>query len=120
MIGTTGLHALRVDCIVGIHPYEREKPQAVFVDLAVDYDFVPAAASESIADAIDYTAIAEMLTSLFETRRFQLLETMAEESAAAVLSSDARILAVRIEIRKPAAVPSASDAFVRIARERRP
>ena len=118
MIGTTGLHNLRVDCIVGIHPHERETPQTVCVDLAVDYDFAPAAASEDIADAIDYTAIADRLTKLFETRRYQLLETMAEESAAAVLSSDVRIRAVRIEIRKPAAVPAASAAFVRIARER--
>lgn len=118
MIGTTGLHDLRVDCIVGIHPHEREAPQAVFIDLEVDYDFAPAAASEGIAEAIDYTAIADRLAALCVTRRFQLLETMAEEAAASVLSSDARILAVRLEIRKPAAVPAASAAFVRVARVR--
>jgi len=119
MFGTTGLHHLRVDCIVGIHPHERETPQAVVVDLEVDYDFAAAAASEGIADAIDYTAIADMLTTLCVTRRFQLLETMAEEAATAVLVADARIGVVRIEIRKPAAVPAASDAFVRVVRERR-
>lgn len=120
MIGTAGLHALRVDCIIGILPHERETPQAVFVDLAVDYDFAPAAASEHISAAIDYTRIATEISALFQARRFQLLETMAEAGAETVLGLDARIRAVHLEIRKPAAVPAASDAFVRVVRERHP
>lgn len=118
MIGTTGLHHLRVDCIIGIHPHERETPQAVFVDLELDYDFAPAVVSDAIADAVDYTALASLLTTLFQARRFQLLEAMVEEAAAAVFHHDARITNVRLEIRKPAAVPEARDSFVRIVRER--
>lgn len=118
MIGTTGLHHLRVDCIIGIHPHERETPQAVFVDLELDYDFAPAVVSDAIADAVDYTALASLLTTLFQARRFQLLEAMVEEAAAAVFHHDARITNVRLEIRKPAAVPDAHDSFVRIGRER--
>jgi len=119
MTGTTGLHNLRVDCIIGIHPHERETPQTVFVDLELDYDFGPAAASESIADAVDYTALAALLTRLFQERQFQLLETMIEAASAAVFGHDHRITHVRLEIRKPAAVPGAADSFVRSARERR-
>lgn len=118
MIGTTGLHALRVDCIIGIHPHERVTPQAVYVDLELDYDFAPAAASDGIADAVDYTALAALVTGLLQQRRFGLLEAMVEEAAAAVLRHDARVVSVRLEVRKPAAVPGAADSFVRIARER--
>lgn len=118
MIGTTGLHALRVDCIIGIHPHERETPQPVVIDLALDYDLAPAAASDGIGDAIDYTRMAALLTDLCQQRQFQLLETMAEEAARMVFAADARIVALRLEIRKPAAVPAAAAAFVRVSRER--
>jgi dihydroneopterin aldolase len=118
MIGTIGLHDLRVDCIVGIHPHERETPQAVFVDLELDYDFGPAAVSDAIGDAVDYTALTALVAALLQERRFQLLEAMAEAAATEVLGHDAHVAAVRLEIRKPAAVPGAANSFVRISRVR--
>ena len=118
MIGTTGLHNLRIDCIVGIHPHERETPQAVFVDLEVDYDFAPAAESDAISDAVDYAMMASMVTQLIQTRRFQLIEAMAEAVAALLLEAMPGIETVRLEIRKPAAVSTADDSFVFVERER--
>ncbi|MCC7185597.1 MAG: dihydroneopterin aldolase [Acidobacteria bacterium] len=120
MTGTTGLHNLHIECIIGIHPHERAHVQSVFVDVELDSDFAPAAASDVITDAIDYTAVAAQLTTLFQTRKFQLLESMIEEAAALLLAHDPRVTAVRLEIRKPAAVPAAADSFVRISRVRRP
>jgi dihydroneopterin aldolase len=120
MTGTTGLHNLHVECIVGIHPHERARAQSVFVDVEMDSDFGPATASDAIADAIDYTSVATLVTALLQDRKFQLLESMIEEVAVLLFDHDQRITAVRIEIRKPAAVPAAADSFVRIARVRRP
>ncbi len=119
MTGTTGLHNLHVECIIGIHPHERERAQSVCVDVELDSDFGPAAASDAIHDAIDYTAVATLVTTLLQNRKFQLLESMIEEVAALLLEHDRRVTAVRLEIRKPAAVPAAADSFVRIARVRR-
>ncbi len=118
MIGTTGLHDLEVECIVGIHPHERENTQYVFVDIELDSDFSQAAISDAIHDAIDYTAVATRVTTLLQERKFQLLEAMVEAVAAMLLAFDFRITAVRVEIRKPAAVEDASDSFVRVARSR--
>ncbi|HCP46975.1 MAG TPA: dihydroneopterin aldolase, partial [Deltaproteobacteria bacterium] len=42
MKGTIGLRRLRIDCIVGIHPHEREAVQPLFVDVELDRDFGPA------------------------------------------------------------------------------
>ena len=118
MIGTTGLTDLRVVCIVGIHEHERRTPQTVALDLEFDYDFAPAARSESIADALDYDRAARLVAELLERRAFQLIETMAEETASLLLAEmrDARV--VRITIRKPAAVPAAACSFVRVERAR--
>lgn len=118
MIGTTGIHNLRVDAIVGIYPHEREKVQTLFLDIELDYDFGPAAASDAISDAVDYDGVASAVMELIQTRRFQLLEAMAEATAAMVLERVPVVQEVRLEIRKPAAVPAAASSFVRVTRRR--
>ena len=118
MIGTTGLHNLRIDCIVGIHPHEREKEQPVFLDLEVDYDFAPAAESDAIGDAVDYDHVVRLVTALIQSRRFHLLEAMAEAVVAMLFEQVPVIECVRLEIRKPAAVPAADNSFVWVERER--
>ncbi|MEY4092960.1 MAG: hypothetical protein RLZZ53_159 [Acidobacteriota bacterium] len=118
MIGTSGLRGLRVECIVGIHPHEREMPQSVLFDIDLDYDFAAAATTDAIDGAVDYTAVARRVAALAGRRQFQLIETMAEESAAMLLAGFPQVGRVRIEIRKPAAVPAAACSFVRIERAR--
>ena len=118
MIGTTGLKDLRVDCIVGIYPHERAATQTVMLDLELDYDFAAPAGSDAIADAVDYDGVAASVTALLQTSRFQLIETMAERAAALLLAHVPVATAVRIEVRKPAAVPAAACSFVRVERRR--
>jgi 7,8-dihydroneopterin aldolase/epimerase/oxygenase len=118
MIGTTGLKSLQVECIVGIHELERRIPQAVIIDIELDYDFHEAAASDAIDDAVDYVEIANRVTELVQRRAFFLIETMAEETAAMLFALATEVRQVRLEIRKPAAVPSAACSFVRVERAR--
>ena len=118
MVGTAGLQGLRVDCIVGIYAHERQTPQSVIMDVDLDYDFAPAATSDAIADAVDYDGVAGGIIELARRRAFQLIETMAEETAEMLLDRLPSVCRVRLEIRKPAAVPAASCAFVRVERVR--
>ncbi len=118
MTGTTGLKDLRVDCIIGIYPHERAATQRVRLDIELDYDFAAAAASDAIADAVDYDGVAASVTRLLQTAGFQLIETMAERAAALLLAEVPVATAVRVEVRKPAAVPAAACSFVRVERRR--
>jgi len=118
MRGTTGFKGLRVTCIVGIHPHERRDLQMVLVDAELDYDFAAPAASESVADAVDYDGAAKRVTELIVGRKFQLIETMAEEVAATLLQHLGQVERVRLEIQKPQAIPAAECAFVRLERSR--
>ena len=118
MTGTTGLRDLRIECIVGIYPHERVQAQAVFLDVELDYDFAAPAGSDAIADAVDYDLVASSVTELLQATRFQLIETMAEETAALLLARLQVVTAVRVEVRKPAAVPAAASSFVRVERRR--
>ncbi len=118
MTGTTGLNDLRVECIVGIYPHERAATQVVMLDIELDYDFAGPAGSDDIADAVDYDGVAASVTALLQTSRFQLIETMAERAAALLFAQVPVATAVRIEVRKPAAVPAAACSFVRVERRR--
>lgn len=118
MIGTTGLKALRVDCIVGIYEHERRASQPVILDIEVDYDFAAAAASEAIADAVDYDHVVGAVRELLGRRQFQLIETMAMETAEMLFHRLPSVLRVRLKIGKPAAVPNAACSFVSLERIR--
>ena len=118
MMGTAGLKGLQVDCVVGIYAHERRAPQTVIMDIDLDYDFAAAAGSDAIGDAVDYDGVAKAVTELVQRRAFQLIETMAEETTAMLLGRLPEVRTVRLEIRKPAAVPAAACAFVRVERTR--
>ena len=118
MTGTTGLKALRVDCIVGVYPHERVQTQTVLLDIELDYDFAPAAAADAVALAVDYNVVAASVTELLQSGRFALIETVAERTAAMLLARMPGATAVRLEVRKLSAVPAAECAFVRVERAR--
>jgi dihydroneopterin aldolase len=118
MTGTTGVRDLQVTCIVGIHPHERVQEQRVFLDIEIDYDFAPAALSDAIGDVVDYDMVVTSVTSLVRDRQFQLIETMAESAVALLFERVAAATAIRLEVRKPAAVPRARHSFVRLERTR--
>jgi dihydroneopterin aldolase len=118
MIGTTGLKGLHIDCIVGIYEHERAQAQPVLVDVELDYDFADAARSDTIRDAVDYDQVAAGIAGLARERGFNLIETMAEETAAMLLGRLSRVRTVRVEIRKPDAVRAAACSFVRVERRR--
>ena len=118
MIGTAGLKGLRVECVVGIYAHERSQSQNVQFDLELDYDFTAAARSDAIGDAVNYEHVATAVTELVQLRKFQLLETMAEAVSSMLFERLARVQRVRLEIRKPAAVPAAECSLVRVERTR--
>lgn len=118
MIATTGLKSFCIDCIVGVYAFEREKTQPIIMNIELDYDFSAAAASDAIGDAVDYDLVASGVTELLHTRQFVLLEAMAEETAALLFEQHAVVQTVRLEVRKPEAVPAAECSFVSLERKR--
>ena len=118
MIGTTGLKSLQVACIVGVYEQERAQPQPVIIDIELDYNFAAAAGSDAVGDAVDYDRVAAEVTGLVQRREFTLIETMAEDTATMLFERLGQVRAIRLEIRKPQAVATATCAFVRVERTR--
>jgi len=104
---TIHIENLRVECIVGIHPHEREQPQPLLIALSVPWDFAPAAASEDVAHTLDYSALAEAAARFVVAGRFRLLETLARELARH-LAERFGLGALHVHVRKPQAVASST------------
>ncbi len=112
---TVYIHELRIETIIGIYDWERERRQTVSLDLDMGTDIRPAAASEDISLALDYHAVAMRLIRFIEGSEFLLLETMAENVAALVMR-EFSVPWLRLRVSKPGAVACARDVGVIIER----
>ncbi len=101
---------LRVDCVVGVWPHERNASQPLHVDLEMRFDTRPAALRESVRDTVDYAAVASQVVFLLRSCRFRLLETAAHTLARYVLAppppggTQPQVERVTVRLRKPGAL----------------
>ncbi len=113
------LHDLKVDCVIGIFEWERRIKQTIHIDLDMAADIRPAAASDAIADTLDYKAVAKRLVDFAGHSQFQLVETLAEKIAGIVLT-EFKVPWVRVRINKQGAVRNADAVGVLIERGKKP
>jgi FolB domain-containing protein len=113
------IEELRVDCIVGIYPHEREQTQPLLVELELGLDTSEAAYTGRIAATCDYARVADEVATLLEFRRYKLLEMAAEELAAMLVGVHPVISDLRIRLHKPQALARARLAGVEISRQAR-
>ncbi len=83
------------------------------------WDNTVPAASDDIADALNYQETAQKVTELVQSQHFDLVERLAEEIAA-MLMHDMKVPWLRLTLGKPSAVKSSSEVGVRIERGKAP
>jgi len=110
---------LRIETVIGIYDWEREIKQVVSLDIDMASDIRAAAASEDIAQTLDYKAISKRLLQFVGDAQFLLIEAMAEHIAVLILSEFA-VPWLRLKVSKPGAVREASDVGVIIERGNKP
>lgn len=114
------LHGIEVWATHGVLPHEEQLGQRFVLDVVVHLDLQRAAASDELADTVDYGGIATVAARAAESPRAQLLESVAGRVVDAVLAADDRIGRVEVTLHKPGAplrVP-ARDVTVHLARDR--
>lgn len=109
------IQGLRVDTVIGVYDWERHVPQTLVLDVEMGTDIGPAAASDAIAQALDYHGVARRIAGFAESSRFQLVETMAE-GIASMLEREFGVRWLRLRVAKPGAVPGAAAVGVVIER----
>ncbi|MEH6627232.1 MAG: dihydroneopterin aldolase [Motiliproteus sp.] len=112
------IKGLKAETVIGIYDWEREIRQQVTLDLELGTDIRNAAATEEVANTLNYKSISERLLAFIEASEFQLVETMAEQIAALILE-EFPVSGLKLRLGKPGAVPAADDVGVIITRGER-
>ena len=90
---------LEVFCHVGVPDEERACPQRLLLTVEMESDFAAAARTDAIADTVDYFAVTQRLLQFGEGRSWKLIEKLAADIAATILS-EFRVSAINIEVKK--------------------
>lgn len=113
------IRGLRAQAVIGVYEWERHIRQTLVIDLEMASDTARAAATDAIADALDYAAISQRVLALVEESQYQLIESLAEEVARVVIA-EFDVPWLRVRVAKPGAVPEADDVGVVIERAAQP
>lgn len=108
-----GFEGLQIEAIIGVYEQERSHPQALFLDLLLEYDAREAIRTDREDAALDYTQVAEVLRDTITQGSFGLLETLAYESAQVLFSRFEKIISLELCVRKPGGLPGALNSLVR-------
>ena len=102
------IHELLIETTIGVHPWERDLRQTLWLDLELGADIRPAAATDRLEDTLDYQAVAQRISAFAAASDYQLVETLAERLAELLLW-EFPILWLRLALHKPG-VPSGAKA----------
>ncbi|MGH8150463.1 MAG: dihydroneopterin aldolase, partial [Steroidobacteraceae bacterium] len=79
------LRGLSIECIIGFIEWERHVRQTVVIDLELPLDCAAAAATDEVADTLDYKRLAKRVIAFVGASEFKLVETLAHRTALVVL-----------------------------------
>jgi dihydroneopterin aldolase len=101
------LTGLRVRGFHGVYPQERIEGQDFVVDVVLELDLAPAAASDDVVDTVHYGELADRLVAIVQGPPVALIEMLAQRLVDACLV-DARVRTATVTVHKPQA-PIAHD-----------
>ncbi len=111
------IEGLEIEALIGIYDWERRIRQPLLFDLEMAFDNRRPAATDAIADTLDYKAVSKRLIAFVSASEFGLVETLAERCAELVLR-EFDVAHLRLKLSKPGAVRGARAVGVVIERSR--
>ena len=102
MTGRIALTGLRARGHHGVYDFERAQGQDFVVDVLLDLDLGPAAASDDVADTVHYGELAGRLIEVVTGEPVNLLETLADRLLTVCLA-DSRVRSAEVTVHKPRA-----------------
>ena len=113
------LDELKIDPIIGIWEWERRIRQTVVVDLEMSADIARAAATDDVADTLNYKSVAKRLQQFVGESSCQLVETLAERIAG-IVRDEFDVAWVKVTVHKPGAIRGSRDVGIIIERGEMP
>lgn len=107
------IEQLKIECIVGVHPREREGPQTILVDLYVAPEASFFEMEDDVRQTIDYRQLAEIVLRIAIEGQFYLLEKMAAKIIQE-LFSEFKLRWAKVKLIKPNVVAQVERSIVEL------
>ena len=104
--------------MIGVYDWERRIRQPVVIDLEMGTDIARAAASDDVADALDYKSVSKRVQQFVGESSFLLIETLTERIAALILE-EFPVPWVRVKLNKVGALRGAVGVGIIVERGRK-
>jgi len=106
----------------GVLPYEKQNGQTFLVDVEMELPPIHACETDELNDTVSYADAFEIVRSIVENERFNLVERLCGVICERLLASFDRVEGVTVTVRKPQApIEGVFEAMgVRISRRRTP
>ena len=107
-----------IEEIIGIHAHEKTKKQKIKFNIVIEVNQHTVPDEQNIKSIVDYEKITLKLENLAKTKKYNFLESLAEDSFKEIFE-DKRINSVKIKIEKPEAIKNAESVGVEVFKNRR-
>jgi len=107
-----------IEEIIGIHEHEKIKKQKIKFNIVLDVNQSSLPDEKDIKSIVDYEKITNKLESLTKSKKYNFLESLAEDSFKEIFE-DKRINSVTIKIEKPEAIKNAKSVGVEVFKTRK-
>ena len=104
--------------IIGIHEHEKIKKQKIKFNIVIDIDQNIVPNEQDIKSIIDYEKIINKLENLAKNKKYNFLESLAEDSFKEIFV-DKRISSAKVKIEKPDAIKNAESVGVEVFKDRK-
>ena len=106
-----------IEEIIGVHEHEKIKKQKIKFNIVLDINQSSLPNEKDIKSIVDYEKITNKLENLTKSRKYNFLESLAEDSFKEMFE-DMRINSVTIKIEKPEAIKNAKSVGVEVFKSR--
>ena len=106
-----------IEEIIGIHEHEKIKKQKIKFNIVLDINQNSVPDENNIKSIVDYEKITDKLKNLTRNKKYNFLESLAEDSFKEIFE-DKRINSIVIKIEKPEAIKNAKSVGVEVFKTR--
>ena len=103
--------------IIGIHKNEKSNKQKIIFNIVINVNQNIYPDEDDLSSIVDYEKITNKLKKLAKNKKYNFLESLAEDSFSEIFS-DKRINSVKIKIEKPDAIANAQSVGVEVFKSR--
>ncbi len=118
IIRTVFIKDFIIEEIIGIHEHEKIKKQKIKFNIILDVNKNSIPDEKDIKSIVDYEKITNKLENLTKTKKYNFLESLAEDSFKEIFE-DKRINSVTVKIEKPDAIKNAESVGVEVFKTRK-